>query len=286
MIVVVKQIEKLLNLYHDKIDIQYLEDYRFRGHRFNEGDIIILENLSVFSFNKIDEINVKFSEKLYYYLVKEFGKEYREYSSTASFYEMDKKLENFKIINKKSNRKRHFLIHGDIFKNSTNQNSENLILNHGEKLDYENWNLIKKNLNKKELMKYRTSETGILIFVDMTETDEVTYVDKFKKNTDLISVMVSERDIKGETISKDFQPIYDVNSVTNYDNLLPEYIKTNSRMIIIGEPLTDKHKKALMSVRKYDPYVRMMVVPTLDHNKLDHFFKTVKYVYNGDRWET
>ena len=62
-------------------------------------------------------------------------------------------------------------------------------------------------------------------------------------------------------------------------------IEYEAKLIIIGEVLNKSYKDALISVKRYDKYVRMMVIPQIDHTNLDHFFKQVSLVYNSNRWE-
>ena len=62
--------------------------------------------------------------------------------------------------------------------------------------------------------------------------------------------------------------------MTEPETLLEEYIRSNARLIIIGEKLDDSYKRALLQVRNYDKFVRLMVVPVLDHKNMHGFFQT------------
>jgi hypothetical protein len=110
------------------------------------------------------------------------------------------------------------------------------------------------------------------------------YIERFKINTDLISLIVSRSQEPAHFISPDFIPTEDVVSVTDPASLLEEYIRINARLIIIGEKLEETEKRALLRVRNYDKFVRLLVVPVLTHQSIDDFFRQVKLVYNYDRW--
>jgi pentose-5-phosphate-3-epimerase len=96
--------------------------------------------------------------------------------------------------------------------------------------------------------------------------------------------MVSNRTDYAREIAPDFIPTEDIISVTDPTNLLETYIESNARLIIIGENINESYKQALIKVKRFDKFVRMMVVPSIDHSNLDHFFKQMALVYNSDRW--
>jgi hypothetical protein len=172
---------------------------------------------------------------------------------------------------------------GDVYRYERNENRITVLFNHGQTLDVDMWNTLKRDFDKNQKFYYRFSEVAIIIFVDLNVQPGPDYIDKFKINVDLISLMVS-KSINDYQIAPDFIPTEHVISVTDPQRLLDEYIRTTARMIIIGEKLGDSYKKALREVKQYDRFVRMMVVPTINHKDMDHFFQQVKLVYNYDRW--
>jgi len=95
---------------------------------------------------------------------------------------------------------------------------------------------------------------------------------------------VSKKEGFSSEIAPDFVSTEDVISVTDPDRLMEDYVASCARLIIIGESPDASYKKALLEIKKYDRFVRMVVVPELDRGNLDHFIKQVSIVYKSDKW--
>ncbi|HOO72291.1 MAG TPA: hypothetical protein PK926_11065 [Spirochaetota bacterium] len=281
----VEQLDQLFERYpQSDLDLKYFDRLSIRGQNFLTADLVLKSHIDVLRQNKIGEIEVFYTPVMYEFLCEEFPETYRRPVGRISFVDMDRYLETLDDINTHSHRKRFISIVGDIYGIDHKEGKRIKILCHGDKLNYRKWNTIKREVSKNQQFLYRNSEWTIIVFVNLSLTADEDYVERFKKNTDLISILVSKKQECNEEISPDFVPTEDVISVTDPDRLLAEYISGNARLIIIGENLNDSYKKALLDVRRYDKYVRMIVVPSLDHKNLDHFLRQVKLVYNSDRW--
>jgi len=197
---------------------------------------------------------------------------------------MDKLLEDLKNANVHSKRKRFIRVVGDIYGIDRTSGKRTILLRHNEPLDFKKWNNLKRDMDRNQAFLYRNSEVAIIIFVDLKVGSQKEFVERFRINTDLISLIVSRGQEQANMPSPDFIATEDVISVTEPDTLLEEYIRSNARLIIIGEKLDDSYKRALLQVRNYDKFVRLMVVPVLDHKNMQDFFKQVKMVYNYERW--
>ncbi|MCU0847956.1 MAG: hypothetical protein MUD12_08735 [Spirochaetes bacterium] len=283
MLLKIDQLAFLFNKYQENIEIKYFEDIVVRGNCFLPNDIILPDHLRLLAENRIEEIEVVYDSMLYECLINEYPVDYRRPGGKLTFFEMDRYLEQLEEISSQSKRKRFIYIIGDVYGLDFKAGKRIIHLHHNEELDYRKWNIIKREIDKSHIFYYRFSESKIIIFVDMSQTDS-NYVEKFKKNADLISLLVSKMPDSSIVLSPDFLPTEDVLSVTDPRNLLNEYIKTNARLIVIGEQLNDMYKTALINVRRYDKFVRMMVVPSIDYRNLNHFFKQIKLVYNSERW--
>ena len=214
----------------------------------------------------------------------EFPQLFRKAYGKMKFMEMDRYLETLESINTQSHRKRFVRVVGDIYGLDTKEGKRIIVLNHEEKLNYRKWNDLKRLINTKQEFLYRPSECGVIVFVNLSHGADSLFVQRFKKNTDIISVLVSKEDCSNP-LAPDFIPTEDVISVTDPARLLAEYTESGARMVIIGDELDDDYKNALLDLKRYDKFVRMMVVPALDYSDLDHFIRQVKLVYNSNRWE-
>ena len=284
MNVSIEKINHLLRKYPSRCELSYLKDTDLSGLKFKSESDIKIEDVSLFIRAGFKEIDIVYTETLYDYLTIEFPREYRRPYSWMNFLEIDKHLENLDSLIVLSKRKRFIYVVGDVYGTDSKTAKRITILEHNEELDYEKWNSVKRYIDKEQKFFYRNSENGIILFVDLKDPTYGDYVERFKKNTDLITAMVSRREHVNVEIAPDFIETEDVISVTDPDNLLDEYVKNNIRLIIIGETLTEHYKKALREIRKYDKFARMIVVPSIDPRNIDHFLLQVKLVYNSDRW--
>lgn len=280
----IEQLENLFSKYPSTdLDIKYFESINLGDQKFLPTDIVLKDHIPRLAKNKIQEIEVIYTPQLYDFVHGLYPAEFRGPYGSMEFMEMDRYLELLDTINTHSYRKRYIRMIGDVYGIDTKEGKRTIILRHDEKLNYRKWNDLKRLFSKKQKFLYRTSECGIIIFVNLSMNSDSAYVMRFKKNTDLISILVSKKDCK-EDIAPDFISTEDVISVTDPDDLLNQYIASEARLIIIGDILDDLYKKALLDLRKYDKYVRMIVVPELDYTNIEHFIKQVKLVYNSDRW--
>jgi len=281
----IEHLQRLFDKYDEKLQIKYFSDLVIRGNCFLPNDIVLPEHVNQLIEYGITEIEIIYDRTLYGCLSSEFPAEFRKPFGKLSFLELDRHLEVLNSANAQSRRKRYIHMVGDIYSLDPSEGKRIVLVGHNEIIDYRKWNVVKRNIERDHVFYYRNSESAIIIFVDLSVPTDGGYVERFKKSTDLISLLVSKIHDFDNVISPDFMPTEDVISVTDPENLLEEYIKSNARLIIIGEQLNDAYKKALINLRKYDKFVRMLVVPTLDHHNLNHFFKQVSLVYNVDRWE-
>jgi hypothetical protein len=276
--------ELLLHKYATDFKFTYLNTVVIDGMKFRSDDEVARDHLSYFKRADYKEIEVRYTNTLYGYLSHEFPLEYRKPYGVMKFIEIDRHLENLNFVNTRSKRKRFLYTVGDIYGVDSKTARRISILHHNEVLDYAKWNAVKRFITKDQKFHYRNSEHGIILFVNLKDADESTYVQRFKKNTDLIAAIVSQRKNMTVEIAPDLITTEDIISVTDPKLLLDEYIQHNSRLIIIGENLTPTYKRALNEIIQYDRYVRLMVVPSIDPRNLEHFLFQTKLVYNANRW--
>lgn len=284
MKVAVSHLNHLFKKYKDSIQTNFLNGVFTPDHHFLIEDKVLESQIKILKKNRISEIEVVYTQAFYNYLSTEFPAYYRKPFNQLRYMEFDKHLEELNSINIHSGRKRYLRLVGDLY-GLDREGKREVLAGHDQLIGYDRWNYIKRHIKKDQKIYFRNSEVSIIIFVNLSKQDGAAYVNKFKKNTDLISLMVSHENKSSEKIAPDFVPTEDVISVTNPENLLDEYKKSNARLIIIGEKPDESYKRALLKVKRYDKFVRMIVVPELDHRNLGHFFREVKLIYNSDKWD-
>ncbi|HOT44679.1 MAG TPA: hypothetical protein PLM53_06830 [Spirochaetota bacterium] len=278
------QLSHLFEKYGDGTEIKYFDDILIKDSCFLSTDLVLPAHLPRLAENGIGEVEVFFTPVLYEHLTREFPAEFRKPYGRCSMSEMDKMLEDLRDANTQSKRKRYVRIIGEIYGVDKTLGKRIILLRNNEPVDFKKWNNLKRDVDRNHYFQYRNSEVAIIIFVDLKVARQKEYIERFKINTDLISLIVSRSQEPGNVIAPDFIATEDVISVTEPGMLLEEYIRSNARLIIIGEKLDDFYKRALLQVRNYDKFVRLLVVPSLDHTNSHDFFHQVKLVYNNDRW--
>ncbi len=284
MNITLENLSLLFKKYGDSISIKYFDDVILKGTCYLSSDILLPDHLHVLSENKRDTIEIFYDSGIYRLLCDEFPEEYRRAHGRFSMTEVDKYLEELKDASATSRRKRFIFAINEFYGIDPDRGRKTISIANNEPIDYKKWNLVKRNIDKGQYLYYRNSETKIIVCVDMAMRADAPYIDRFRVNIDLISLLVSMTPDNPDYFAPDYNPTTDVVSVTDPESLLEEYIKTNARMIIIGEKLNEAYKKGLMEVIKYDKYVRMLVVPALDLKNKDHFLRQVKLVYNSNKW--
>ncbi len=281
----IEQLSHLFDKYGDITEIKYFDDILIKDSCYLSTDLVLPAHLPRLTENGIIEIEVFFTPVLYEHLTREFPAEFRKPYGRCGMSEMDKILEDLRDANAQSKRKRYIRMIGEIYGVDKTLGKRILLLRNNEPVDFRKWNNLKRDVDRNQHFQYRNSEVAIIIFVDLKVARQKEYIERFKINTDLISLIVSRSQEPGNVIAPDFIATEDVISVTEPGVLLEEYIRSNARLIIIGEKLDDFYKRALLQVRNYDKFVRLLVVPSIDHNNSHDFFHQVKLVYNNDRWQ-
>lgn len=281
-------LDKLLSLKDEYANLNlncvYLEDFSVGGRKYRAGEDVTQSDIIHLQKCKLGEVGVHFNERFYNLLSSKFPLEYRRPYGAMDFFGMDRHLELVGSASAATRRKRYILTVGDIYGVDQATNKRLVLATHNEPVDYKKWNVMKRFLIKDQRFYYRNSESGIIVFVNMMPDAETDYVERFRKNTDLVAALVTKKKSINVDIAPDFIPTEDVTSVTDPEALLDIYKKTNARLIIIGENISETYKRSLLQVKQYDKFARMMVIPVLNPRELEHFLLQVKLVYNSDRW--
>jgi hypothetical protein len=262
----------------------YLDDFTLEGKRFRSGDDLSRTDIEFFEKAGLKEVKVLYNEKLYSLLSSEFPLEYRKPYGNMDFIRMDRHLDVLNGVSGMSRRKRFVFVVGDVYGYDNVTGKKTVLATHNDAMDYKRWNDIKRFLNKDQRFSYRNCECAIIIFVNMKPDAETNFLERFKKNTDLVTALVARKKDSKVEIAPDFIPTEDVISVSDPETLLEIYRKSYAKLIIIGENISESYKRSLLQVKQYDKFARMMVVPSVNARDIDHFLQQVKLVYNSDRW--
>ncbi|MCK4906268.1 MAG: hypothetical protein KAS64_01880 [Spirochaetes bacterium] len=229
----------------------------------------------------VDNVDMIYNEKLMSYLRKEFKDQYRLPYEQISFFQMDKTISAFKEINKKSMRQRKLISLSEIYKKEGS--AITVLIEYGEEVDFAKWNNIKTKIDKKQRFDVKYDENGIIVFVDLRPEGE-NYLQRFYKNSDLVTSLVGRKTSDSIRISPDFIRETDVYTVDDPTVLLDEYIKKKARLILIGDTLSPDYKNALAKVKTYDKFARFMLAMNIDQRNLDSFLEQVKKSYCSDNF--
>ncbi len=241
-----------------------------------------VEDKSMLKDADIYEINVLYTEALYSKLILLNSLKYRRPYGKKSFIEIDKILTEYNEINKKSKRKRYLISCSEQYMRN---NSGRIIpiLKFKDNLTYDRWQEVKPRLDKKKSIYFRYSENGIIVFVDLRPGGE-DYLNRFYKNSDLVTSLVGRKSTDKIVIAPDFLGSADVISVDDPKKLLPEYSNGNWRLIIVGDTLSKEYAEALQMVKNYDRYARFMMATNIDLTRKEDFIQKVKNQYTKDNW--
>ncbi len=287
MKVSLEQLKVLWRRYNpDFLRCSYFSAFTLHGKTFHADDEIQSGDLAFFEECGYASIEINYVESFYNLLAAEFPLEYRRPYGCMDFIGVDRHLDILHNTNKLSRRKRFLYVVGDVYSVDPVTGRRVILYGHNDPLDYRTWNEKKRQVSKDQKFNYRNSECGVILFVNMKPDAETNYVERFRKNTDLVTSIVTRKKDSRVEIAPDFIPAEDTISVNDPDNLLDVYRNSNARLIIIGETISDSYKRSLLQVKQYDKFVRMMVVPHINPGDIDHFLMQVRMVYNSDRWSS
>ncbi len=283
----ITKLQYLITKYPDEFISFYHNDTVIDGKKNKAGTQILLRHVNLLLEKGIKELDMQYDVTLYEYLSKEYPVEFRRPVRWVDLNKLEQSLIELDQINTQTKRKRFIYLVGDIYRNWTEGKTGQLeiVLKHGDKLDTQKVKSHRAYIHKDQKFFVRNSENGIIVFGETEADDYIDEKDLYRKKLDLIGSMTSHKFDKKFEISPDFIPNRDVYKVDAPGMLAEEYIKTNAKLIIFNEALTPAQKEALILVKRYDPFVRMMVIPPISPDNIDDILIQMKLVYNTDYWK-
>lgn len=194
MQVKIEQIKKVLEN-NPTCVCKYLQSYTVKGKTYNESDQIFIDDIYRFEQVGLDAIEIKYDEIVYSLLSTLYPSEYRVPYASADFITIDRKLETLDRVSTLTKRKRYLICIGDIYSYDQHSGKRITVFKHNDAIDYKQWNQVKRLLDRNKRIYYRNSENGIIIFVNLQPHAETSYIERFKKNTDLVSAIVARKKI-------------------------------------------------------------------------------------------
>jgi hypothetical protein len=227
----------------------------------------------------VKEIDIHYTHQLYEYLCSYCTDHFRIPSAVKTFMEIDKIINTFEAVNRTTKRKRSLYILKEIY-NRTNDLDP--IVRYNEMLDFRKWNLLKRDIKKDTNLPILFSEIGIIIFVDLTRRTG-NYIDRFKKNADLCTLLTLRRSDCAELqISPDFNALTDIWAVNEPARLFDTYVEKSPRLVILGDTIDDTYKAALLDIKRYDKYARIVVMNDINPAESKTLLEKIKKIYNTD----
>ncbi len=279
------KLHKLYDTYHDEFTCNLYSDIVAGGKKLKAGSELLLYDILQLKKARVFEIDVVFNITLYEYLNREYPVEYRRPAMWLDFGELDRYLEELEAANAQTKRKRFLIVVGDVYRGDVKSGQSMTVLRHGDRLDYAKWRVNKMYVDTSQKFFLRTSEIGIIQFGALRAKEYADEADGFRKKIDLMGSMLAHRSDKKFEIAPDFIPNKDLRIVAIPGQLHEEYINTNARLIVIDENLTAAQKEALIQVKTYDPFIRLMLSPPLTSQNIEHVLLQIKMMYNTERWK-
>ena len=280
----IQKLQYLMKKHTDEFKCLYYNDTIIDGKKYKAGTEVVLFHTTQLIKSGIKELEIQYNVTLYEYLNKEYPIEYRKPVKWIDSDALEHYLFELEQINGMSKRKRFFYLVGDIYRNLNDGKAEpgEIILKNGDRLDFKKWKSVKIYINSRQKFFIRNSENGIIIFGGAEIENYIDETDNLLKKINLVGSMMLHKFDKKFEISPDFVPNKDIYKVDNPAKLAEEYIKTNARLIVFNETLTTAQKEALLLIKRYDPFVRMMVLPPINPKNIGDILLQIKMIYNAD----
>jgi hypothetical protein len=267
-------------------DIFIRQQYKPPVRLWEKGNRIPENNFLKIKEEGVDEIDLLFSNSLYKMLNVLNPDKFKDPCDYKSFIEIDKLINSFKNVNRFSKRKRHFSFLCEIY--NINDNGFNPIIKFNETIDDEKWNYIKTKISKiKKDTKFPIlyNEVGIIVCVDLTKQNDSNFIERFKKNADLCSLLVQKKhNNRNINISSELNELTDIWTVNELDKLLETYIEKNARLIVIGDNLNETYRAALLKVKNYDKFARFFVVNNINPGDSNELLMSISSAYHKNNY--
>lgn len=286
MYIDIQLLQNIIKKHADEFKCLYFNDTIIDGKKYKAGTEVVLYHTTQLLNSGISELEIQYNVTLYEYLNKEYPIIFRRPVHLLDYATLEKMLIEIEQVNTQSKRKRFLYLVGDIYRNQKDRkiSPPEIVLHNGDRLDLKKWSSVKIYLDNQQKFFIRYSENGIIIFGGIETENFENSSDMSGKKFDIIGSLLLHKFDKKFEIYPDFVPNKDIYKIDDPGKLLEEYIRTNARLIVFKESLTPVQKEALLQVKRFDPFVRMMVLPPVSQNNIGDILLQIKMVYKNDYW--
>ncbi len=287
MYIDIQLLQNIIKKHADEFKCHYFNDTLIDGKKYKAGTEVVLYHTTQLLNSGIKELEIQYNVTMYEYLNKEYPIIFRRPVHLLDYATLERLLIELEQINAQSKRKRFLYLVGDIYRNQRDRKTSppEIVLHNGDRLDLKKWSNVKIYLDNQEKFFIRYSENGIIIFGDVETENFPSESDVPGKKFDIIGSLLLHKFDKKLEIYPDFVPNKDIYKIDDPGKLLEEYIRTNARLIVFKESLTQAQKEALLQVKRFDPFVRMMVTPPINQKNIGDILLQIKMVYKTDYWK-
>lgn len=259
-----------------------IHDKTSRVKLWDKGIEIPHAKMIEFQKKGIKEIDLLFSNLLYKSLTYHCKEHFRNPSAIKTFIEIDKIINTYENINKVSKRKRSISFMYELY---SIKDENTPIVRFNEEINYQRWNSIKRFIKKNSKLPILYNEIGIIVFVDLSFNGDDNYIERFKKNADICSLLAQCKiDNTNFKFSSDFNSMTDIWAVNDPEELLNVYIEKKPRLIVVGEKINEIYKNALLEIKRYDKFARIIVATDINPTHRKSLLQKIKKAYNADNY--
>ncbi len=238
------------------------------------------ESLDFLHKNRVSRVEIKFTRSLLATLNRINPSQYKLPNQVFSAEEFLKELKFIHFANQHSRYQRH--MHSSM---EVEDSSGKLLLRFEDALDLKKWQEVSKAWPKGLPIAFRYSEHKIILFLNLRVKGE-NVQKRFSHNLKIIDLLTHRMHEFREFINLNklnFEE--DVLIVDEPDKILDIYTQSDVRLILIGDGIEPDFRKALVDIKKYDPYARFMLAQSLNPDEEEAFLLSVEGNYTRDNWK-
>ena len=204
---------------------------------------------------------------------------YKRSAESLPYEAIEKRLIELDFVNRYSAHRR-FLICGEDILHAKG----NLIFEYGETLLLSKWRKFKSLLQSQGAISIRRNEDQIGVYSNLYLSDKK-MKEKFLINVNIVYNLINiESALVKDSVFESFNAERDLIVIDYPLDLLSVYKKNNIRLVIVEDIQNPVYKKSIVSLKRYDPYVRLLFVKDKVKRNDKAFCKQVAEKYLEDLW--
>ncbi|HMB00371.1 MAG TPA: hypothetical protein VKS21_05225 [Spirochaetota bacterium] len=226
-----------------------------------------------------DAVDLAYNHDFYQQLNRKDPLTYKLPVKNISRDDLAREIKFISFANQNSAHQRKIIFCGELY-----DESGNIILKFEEELNNDIYAEKITRLSGEQYFPVRYNEYKIILLVNLKPSGD-DFIRRFRLNADMTYNLIKE--ISSNPLIKllsNLIPEKDILIVDQPRDLLEAYQTGDVRLILIGDAVDTEYKKALVAVKKYDPYARLMLANRTNPNNVMKFLFDVEYFYSQDKW--